>query len=243
MFAVGDIHGCAAELQLLLKYFGEQLSLTEDDVVIFIGDYIDRGPDSKGVVDQLIEFQQNFPQTIFLRGNHEDMMLDYLGFDGRMGASYLLNGGDKFVQSYDLPGEASPQDILKALPTQHISFFLNLERYVTVGDYVFAHAGLNPLRDLEQQLDDDLFWIRDEFIANIHQFDKTVVFGHTPYQDIMFHLPYKIGIDTGCVYGNMLTCIEVLSGTIYQIDAQGDEVRTDTFENRGIDQSVALADS
>lgn len=196
LFVVGDLHGCALETAVLLEYLQKDEQLAEDDQLVFVGDYIDRGPDSRSVVELMLAIQETFPKTIFLKGNHEDMMLSFLGFDGVMGSSYLYNGGAFTLRSYDLSSD-DPEAFLKLMPEKHLEFYKRLERYVIIQDFIVVHAGLNPLRDLTSQLDEDLFWIRDEFIANIHYFDKTVIFGHTPYQDVMFHRPYKIGIDTG----------------------------------------------
>jgi len=229
VFAVGDVHGCPDELQSLLEFIQNEQALTTDDQVIFIGDYVDRGPDSKSVVDYLIQFQKRFPKSIFLKGNHEDMLLAYLGFEGTQGYDYINNGGAKCLESYGLKRASNSEEVLQAFPKQHLSFFLNLTRYVIMGDFVFSHAGLHPLRDLRAQLDRDLYWIRDEFISNIHHFEKTVIFGHTPYKDVMFHAPYKIGIDTGLVYGNKLSAIELSLKEIYQIQRKSSKVIRSTF--------------
>ncbi len=217
IFAVGDIHGCVDELLVLLNRIEQELE--DDDLVIFIGDYIDRGPDSKGVVERLIDFRDRYPATIYLKGNHEDMMLSFLGFEGNLGNSYLHNGADEFLKSYGLSMELRPEEILDLLPRKHLSFYLNLVPYVITSEFVFVHAGLQPLRGLKSQLDQDLFWIRDEFIKNVHRFNKLVIFGHTPYADIYFNPPFKIGIDTGLVYGNKLTCIEPITKKIIQVES------------------------
>jgi len=217
LYAIGDIHGCAKELGLLLSHLVNKEKLTSEDAVVFIGDYIDRGPDSRGVIQELLSFKNKFPNTSFLRGNHEDMFLSFLGFEGRQGKVYLFNGGQICLKSYGIPDTRAPEDVLGDIPPQHLSFLLELEKGVKAGKYLFVHAGLNPLVDLDSQDDRDLYWIRDEFIMNIHKFDSTVIFGHTPYQDIVFHLPYKIGIDTGVVFGNTLSCIELTESKIIQI--------------------------
>ena len=232
IFAVGDLHGCTEELEILLYFLSDQQQLAENDLIVFIGDYIDRGPNSKGIVERLLAFQRAHRNSVFLRGNHEDMLLEFLGFEGCEGWSYLQNGGAKCLQSYGLQGSESPQEVLAALPREHLSFFLNLEHYLICGPFVFAHAGLNPLRDLRAQLDRDLFWIRDEFISNIHHFEKTVVFGHTPYRDVMFNLPFKVGIDTGLVYGNTLTCLEMIGRKVFQIKRGKSKVVSCPFEQK-----------
>lgn len=232
-YVIGDIHGCHSELEALLTHLRRAENLSKTDQVLFIGDYIDRGPHSKEVLDLLLQFRADFPQTIFLRGNHEDMLLSFLAGGGRQGSAYLLNGGAEFVASYGIPlggaPEALREELQKSVPKEHLDLIAGLENYVLAGDFVFVHAGLNPLRDLRSQVEADLFWIREEFINNLHYFRRTVVFGHTPYEDVLFHLPYKIGIDTGLVYGNMLSCIEVVQGHVFQVKAACQEVKTSAF--------------
>lgn len=229
LYIIGDIHGCRKELSVLLEHLLAQEKVTSADMFIFIGDYIDRGPDAKGVVELLINIKQEFSKVFFLRGNHEDMLLDFLGFDGNLGEVFIANGGSDTLASYDLSPQTSDVELLKRLPKSHLGFFLDLQSYLSVGSYVFAHAGLDPNRDLKLQMDNDLFWIRDNFISHQHDFGKVVVFGHTPYQDVFFDLPYKIAVDTGCVYGNKLSCIELSGRTVLQVAAGGTKVKTKSF--------------
>lgn len=220
IYAVGDIHGCPNEAQVLMQYLETQEKLTDKDVVIFLGDYIDRGPNSRGVIELMIDFKNRFPNTRFLKGNHEDMLLDFLGFGGRLGEAFLYNGGLETIQSYGISVFAPPSEMVSKLPPEHFEFFCKLESIVRVGGFICVHAGLNPLRELHSQNDGDVCWIREEFIANIHSYDATVVFGHTPHQELFLHLPYKIGVDTGLVFGNKLSCLELTNGCAFQI-AQG----------------------
>lgn len=229
IFAVGDIHGCRKELSILLDHLLSHEKFCSDDTLIFIGDYVDRGADARGVVELLLSLKKEFPHVVFLRGNHEDMLLNFLGFEGNMGEVYLHNGGRETLNSYGIKPDATLDQIITSLPKEHLSFFLDLESYVGIGDFVFAHAGLDPSRDLSAQMDSDLFWIRDDFINHTHDFERTIVFGHTPYQDVMFGLPYKIGIDTGCVYGNKLSCLELIGKTILQIDLGDKKVNSKKF--------------
>ncbi len=217
VYTVGDIHGCPSEPEVLLKHLTTKEGLGADDTVIFLGDYIDRGPNSRAVVDLLLDFKSKFPGTRFLRGNHEDMLLDFLGFGGNLGEAFLYNGGVETIQSYGISVFASVEEMVDALPVEHRKFFRELESIVIVDDFICVHAGLNPLRDLDAQNDGDVFWIRDEFLHNIHPFKKTVVFGHTPHREVVHHLPYKVGIDTGLVFGNKLSCLELRSGRILQV--------------------------
>ncbi len=218
IFAIGDIHGCPDEANVLLNHLSEKEGITDNDLVVFLGDYIDRGPNSRGVIELMIQFKSCFPNTRFLKGNHEDMLLDFLGFGGRLGEAFLYNGGLETIQSYGISVFASPSEMISKIPEDHFNFFTKLESILTVDNYVLVHAGVNPLRDLQAQNDNDVCWIREEFIANVHDFEATVVFGHTPHQELFLHLPYKMGIDTGLVFGNKLSCLEIRSGLTLQVE-------------------------
>lgn len=231
LFVVGDVHGCATEAELMINHLRGAEKLCKQDTLCFIGDYIDRGPESRQVVDLMLELKREFPATIFLKGNHEDMLLNFLGFEGTNSFSYLKNGGMLTFESYGIPTPDNLEEVLRRMTPQHVEFFRTLDNYVLIGPYVLAHAGVHPLKDLYKQEYEDLFWIRDEFIQNIHNFEKTVIFGHTPYWEVMFHLPYKIGIDTGLVYGNKLTCIELNERRILQIKRGEIQVTESTFDD------------
>ena len=232
LYAIGDLHGCLRELDSLINYLEQKEALSDADTLIFMGDYVDRGSKTRELVDFLIALQSRYPLSIFLHGNHEEMMLRFIGEQGPLGWSWLENGGGQCLESYGAhPGMIIDQ-ARTLFPPEHLAFFNNLERYVISDKYVFVHAGLDPLRDLRQQVDDDLFWIRSEFVTNIHHFEKTVVFGHTPYHDVMFHLPYKIGVDTALVYGNCLSCIELTNQQVFQVASGKRKVTTATFAQK-----------
>ena len=224
VYVIGDIHGCVEEPRLLLEFLEREEGLNDNDVVIFLGDYIDRGPASNEVIDLMLGFHMRFPNTRFLKGNHEDMLLDFLGYGGQLGSAFLYNGGLETIQSYGISVFAPPQEIVEAMPKNHFKFYCELESMILVDNYICVHAGLNPLRDLYEQSEADIFWIREEFINNIHPFERTIVFGHTPHRDAMVHLPYKIGIDTGLVFGNKLSCLELKSGKVFSIGLASREV-------------------
>lgn len=217
LFAIGDIHGCAKELEVMLNYLSNTLGLNQSDYIIFQGDYIDRGPESKRVIEILLSFRKQFANVIFLKGNHEDMLLDFLGFEGRLGEGYLGNGGKECLESYDIASRTSPDIVCQLLPPEHLEFYLKLESGAIHNRFLFVHAGVNPNVPLEWQDEEDVFWIREQFIDFSHEFSQTVIFGHTPFVKVFFDLPFKIGIDTGLVYGNMLTCIELKEGMLYQL--------------------------
>lgn len=224
IFVIGDLHGCPDEPALILRWLEEEEGIRDNDLVVLLGDYIDRGPDSKGVIDLALDFKRRYPRTRFLKGNHEDMLLDFLGFGGHLGQAFLYNGGLETIQSYGISVFAPPAEMVNAMPADHFKFFCDVESILQIDDFICVHAGLNPLRDVDTQNDNDVFWIRDEFLHNIHSFNKTVVFGHTPHQDIFIHLPYKLGLDTGLVFGNKLSCLELRSGKLLQVARQGKEV-------------------
>jgi serine/threonine protein phosphatase 1 len=213
-YVIGDIHGCLNELVRLLDF----LPLEPCDNLVFLGDYIDRGPDSKAVVSHLIHRRDaGGAEMIFLKGNHEDMFLSYMGFPGKHGDMFLYNGGAATLASYGAaPNHASP-DILLLMPPAHLRFFSELRTYHTTGDFLSVHAGINPGKPLEQQEEEEMLWIRDDFILNRHDLPYTVLFGHTPQEEVLFHLPYKIGLDTGLVYGNRLSCLELEEKVLFQI--------------------------
>lgn len=202
LLAIGDIHGCQAQLTALL----DEVAPSARDQVIFLGDYVDRGPDSAGVISALINFAQEFPGTIFLRGNHEEMFLDYL--DGKDPTMFLINGGTKTLQSYQRSEQWPP-------PAVHKDFMESLYDYHETEEFIFVHAGLRPGIPLEEQDKNDFFWIRQEFINSDYDWGKTVVYGHTPVT-APFLDKTRLGLDTGCVYGRQLTCCDVLTREYWQ---------------------------
>jgi serine/threonine protein phosphatase 1 len=232
IYAFGDIHGCYDELDRVLQFLINQESAGAEDQFIFIGDYIDRGPSSRQVLERLIRFKGEFPKTVFLKGNHEDMLLDFLGLGGSSGEVYLANGGIEFFKSYGIVPEGALSEIRARLPEAHLEFVKNLEHGVSLGEFIFVHAGIDPQIDLSAQKAHTLMWVRAQFIQKEHNLGKTVVFGHTPFEDVMLHLPYKIGIDTGLVYGNRLTVVELVEGGVYQIDRGGEDVYVSSLKDR-----------
>lgn len=197
---VGDIHGCFDKLRALMDIIPINYA---QDQLIFIGDYIDRGQSSVDVVDYLMDFKKRVPGIIFLKGNHEDMLQNYL--DGSDRFTYLLNGGQRTLDEY-LNRSNNPKAF--PIPSEHLEFFNSLHLYYQTEDYIFVHAGLREKVPLESQKTVDLLWIRDEFIYSNFNFGKYVIFGHTPFKEPLLQ-PNKIGIDTGAVYGNRLTCIQL----------------------------------
>ena len=225
LYAIGDVHGCVDELESILK----AIAPTNGDTVVFVGDYVDRGPASSAVVELALDLETSKAETVFLKGNHEDMMLSYLGLPGHYGESFLFNGGVPTLESY---GVAENAPALELLPQQHVDFLKALATSYLHPPYLFVHAGIAPLRQLEEQSTEDMLWIRQEFIFNPHRLDATVVFGHTPMRAVMVDLPYKLGIDTGLVYGGKLSCIEFNEGVLYQISRGSRHVKTQSVATR-----------
>lgn len=225
LFAIGDIHGCVDELAVVL----ESIAPKEGDTVVFVGDYIDRGPASKEVIDYLIEFADGPADAVFLKGNHEDMLLHYLGFPGHYGESFVFNGGAQTLESYGML-EAAREEVCALLPEKHLGFFQNLRHSYHRPPYLFVHAGIVPTKPLEEQSVEDMLWIRHDFIFHPHAIDATVVFGHTPMRTVMLDLPFKMGIDTGLVYGGKLSCIELTEGMLYQIGRGSRQVKKGTID-------------
>jgi serine/threonine protein phosphatase 1 len=218
VFAVGDIHGHDREVGVLLDHLIRTRSVGPEDLFIFMGDYIDRGPSSKQVIDRMLEIRRLWPQTVFLRGNHEDMLLHFLGLGGSGGEFYLRNGGAAFFESYGIEPTGPLSELIERLPRDHLEFIQSLEYGVVLAEFLFVHAGVAPRKPLEQQLASDLLWIRKEFVQAPHTLGKTVVFGHTAFNQIHLDLPYKIGIDTGVAYGNRLSIVELVQGELFQVD-------------------------
>ncbi len=203
LLAVGDIHGCLDQLDALMI----QVAPTLGDQVIFLGDYVDRGPASFGVIDYLIEFGKSLPATVFLRGNHDQMFTDYL--DGHDATIFLMNGGTKTLHSYQSNGEWP-------IPSSHRFFLEALLDSYEKEDYIFVHAGLRPGIPLAEQDISDLLWIRREFVTSDYDWGKAVVYGHTPLAEPLLTAS-RIGLDTGCVYGRQLTCCDVRTRQIWQV--------------------------
>jgi serine/threonine protein phosphatase 1 len=168
------------------------------------------------VIDLALDLEKTHAEAVFLKGNHEDMMLSFLGLPGNYGESFLFNGGLATMESYGLK-EDDLSGARERIPERHLDFFCNLAVSYHRPPYLFVHAGILPTRQLEDQQTEDMLWIRQEFILNPHRIDATVVFGHTPMRGVMVDLPYKLGIDTGLVYGGKLTCVEFTEGVLYQV--------------------------
>jgi len=222
--AIGDLHGQRAALDALLA----QLPLTPADVLVFLGDYVDRGPDAPGTLERLLALQQAQAQCVFLRGNHDAMLLHFLDLVPRGdGAAYTLacNDGLSTLKQYGCPAtllQQCPEEHLPPLavrhalreyvPRAHLAFLAATQLLYATEKYVFVHAGIRPAHALAEQREDDLLWIRAAFLKKPHRLPQTVVYGHTPTRECGFeprieHAQRRIGLDTGAAYGGFLSAM------------------------------------
>ena len=229
--AIGDIHGCHATLEELLN----TVEIGARDTVVFLGDYVDRGPDTPGVLARLIAFGRAHEHCVFLRGNHDAMLLHFLGVaePGFGGESFLLarNRGDTTLRQYGcpaaliepwlstpaLPDAATRREMLSHIPPEHLAFLEDTRLMLATPEYLFVHAGIRPGIALARQTLEDVLWIREDFIVLPHDLPQTVVYGHTPTNAEGFAIRWdragrKIGIDTGCVYHGALTALLLPEG-------------------------------
>jgi serine/threonine protein phosphatase 1 len=217
LYAVGDIHGCLKALKDLLG----KLPLVEGDEVLFLGDYIDRGPESRQVVDFLLKEKR--PNWRFLRGNHEQLILDWLSdANPHAGANWLLNGGYQTLAAYvpkedldEVHGEGEEKMLKRSIPTAHVEFFKSLPFFYETKDVYFCHAGVDLDKPLKRQSPDDLLWIRKKFLLDVRPTPKLIVHGHTPVAAVEVERD-RINIDTGCVYGGLLTALSLPGKKVYQ---------------------------
>ena len=203
LICISDIHGCVYELKNLI----EQIKPTKNDKFVFLGDYIDRGGHVREVILYLMKFKHDFPNTVLLIGNHEIMYTDALSGAWDV-ASYIYNGGGTTLK--DFP--ANDNKIL-------LDFIGTLELYHETEDFIFVHAGLSPM-SFDNQKENECFeetalWIRGNFLNSNYDWGKVVVHGHTPGDSVVYK-ENRIGIDTGCVFGNFLTGLDLTNGKEYR---------------------------
>lgn len=215
IYAVGDIHGCADFLSNIFDRIDDDRKSrpTRDVIQVFLGDYIDRGPDSRAVIELLIARQRG-NNVVFLKGNHEDCAIRFLN-DPTVLSQWKNIGGLNTVASYGVStaryGDPQSQHAIAvalrvSMPRSHVNFLHRLTLSFTCGDFFFAHAGVRPGIPLEEQSPHDLLWIRDDFLLYEEDFGKVVVHGHTPSREPVIR-PNRINIDTGAYATGRLTCL------------------------------------
>lgn len=218
IYAVGDIHGRRDLLDAMLENIQADAAAHPADrrVLVYLGDYVDRGDDVKGVIDRLISGPPPGFEQVCLMGNHEAWMLDFLA-EANAGAGWLMNGGSATLASYGVRAghgfgfgvrrlEKAQAGLIDALPPEHRVFLEGLAKMWRAGDYAFVHAGVRPGVALDAQADRDLLWIRDEFLDDDRELGAMIVHGHT-ISDAPVVLNNRIGIDTGAFATGRLTCL------------------------------------
>jgi serine/threonine protein phosphatase 1 len=219
IYAIGDVHGYADLLRAMHRRIDEDLRFrpAKDWRIVHVGDYVDRGPDSKGVLDFLIGRMAQDARIIALRGNHDQAMLDFLS-EPDPASMFATNGGEETARSYGVTlatdGDdvflASADQFINALPSMHRRFLEQRPYSVSFGDFFFCHAGIQPMVPLEAQTPDTLMWIRREFLTYEGLHPKIVVHGHTPQEEADLR-PNRINIDTGVYVREKLTAL-ILEG-------------------------------
>ena len=210
VYAIGDVHGCLDRLEALHALIAEDLAARPADgaALVHLGDYVDRGPDSAGVVARLAAGAVLAGvRTVNLMGNHEHMMLAAIA-TGETEATelWLANGGADSLLSWGVPRSAQPKEWPSYLPKPHLVFLRDLAVRHAVGGYLFVHAGIRPRVALDQQDENDLMWIREEFLDFTGDFGKYVVHGHTPVPKVDIRRN-RMNIDTGAYATNRLTTV------------------------------------
>jgi serine/threonine protein phosphatase 1 len=219
LYAIGDIHGCDDKLAAVHAAIAADRAArpVPDHRIIHVGDYADRGPNSAGVIERLAGMAGD-PRVVCLRGNHDQLLLDFLRDPDTLGATFLKFGGKETLRSYGVSNRARNYGDLAAmlaakLPPAHRAFLDALPLSARFGDYFFCHAGIRPGVPLEAQTAEDLLWIREPFLLDRRDHGAVVVHGHTPTATLTPEIhPNRIAIDSGAVFGGPLTCV-VLEGS------------------------------
>jgi serine/threonine protein phosphatase 1 len=217
IYAISDIHGCAHLLEQMLAVIDADVAHSKPyrAIEVFMGDYIDRGPDSRATLDLLIR-RAGRGNAIFLKGNHE-AFLDEIFHDPARINDWLRVGGLQTLLSYGLSPSPSPNDLeqrelvrelVAAIPPHHREFLKRLRLTFTCGDFLFVHAGLRPGVPLSEQREADLLWIREEFLQSKKNFGKYVIHGHTPVRSAEI-LANRANIDTGAYATGNLTLLSI----------------------------------
>ncbi|MDB5340674.1 MAG: serine/threonine protein phosphatase [Planctomycetaceae bacterium] len=216
LIAIGDIHGCSTALRTLLEAIGPRLQ----DTIVTLGDYVDWGPDSRGVIELLMDLSKQC-HLVSLRGNHEEMLLEALelealGSDAMM-RSWLALCGEETLSSYPYEGGD------KVIPKEHVEFLRNCQDYYETAAHIFVHANYDPQLPLDQTPRTTLGWkFIDDDELQMHVSGKTVVVGHTPQvSGLVLNRGFLVGIDTDCSRGGWLTALNVNNQVVTQANQEG----------------------
>lgn len=217
VYAIGDIHGRLDLLDQIETTIAADISITrpEQPLICYLGDYVDRGPHSAQVLDRLCALGDTSPKRIFLKGNHEDRMIDFLAAPQKNGPAWMKFGGREALESYGLivPDNMAEGDWLllrdcfdAAIPAKHRAFLDDLRIGLRWQGYLLVHAGLDPERPITAQMAHDLMWIREPFLSSDRDWGFTVVHGHVIVEGPVFRAN-RIGIDTGAYQSGRLSCL------------------------------------
>ena len=217
LYAIGDVHGCLGLLDAMHAKIERDIEKAEpaDWRIIHLGDYVDRGPDSKGVLDRLIAKRKADPRFVTLAGNHDIAFVDFLQ-QPTMRGLFATYGGVDPARSYGIDMQfdyeaaflREHERLTDAVPAEHVEFLLTLSFSASFGDFFFCHAGIRPGIALERQSLDDLLWIRGEFLDSPVLHPKVIVHGHTPVRAPELR-PNRIGIDTGAFHSGVLSAVVI----------------------------------
>lgn len=211
IIAIGDIHGCLKALDVLLELIQPQ----PEDTIVTLGDYVDRGPNTRGVIDRLLRLRQEC-DLVPLLGNHEEMMLTVVR-DGEPPYQWLQYGGVDTLDSYGFAGD------LSVVSKEHVDFLNQLESFYETDSHFFVHANYDPNLPLADQSDDLLRWVKlSEYMPEPHFSGKRAIVGHTPDRGgEIFLLDHIVCLDTYCYGGGWLTAMDVEHGTTWQVSMDG----------------------
>ena len=219
-FAIGDIHGCLSQLTSLHKNILNYDKFNpRNDLLIYLGDYIDRGKYSKEVIDQILKLRSNNIKTINLMGNHDEFMIDFILNKKNNIKNWVNFGADQTFRSYGVEVVEYIKDgfddevvdklrntLLNKMDNTHLDFFKNLEISYSSENYLFVHAGIDPDKKLSEQSEKDYLWSRSEkFFSKDFKSEKIIVHGHTPEENII-NDAFRINIDSGCYFSGKLSC-------------------------------------
>ena len=227
VYAIGDVHGRLDLLQEMHRRIQAENDKTPpfDWVIVHLGDYVDRGPDSKGVLDLLVSAQKKTHRMLAIAGNHDIGFLEFLA-TGAPNGIFAYNGGRQTALSYgvsidfnDLRSIAVGREaLLRAIPSTHVEFLRGLKLSMVFGDFFFCHAGIRPGIDLDKQDPEDLVWIRQQFLDEPRLYSKVIIHGHTPVTDVEIR-PNRINLDTGAVFSGRLSAIAIDAGNKFFLEA------------------------
>ncbi|UPK33908.1 metallophosphoesterase [Bradyrhizobium sp. 186] len=216
IFAMSDIHGCAHLLEQMLRVIDADIANSRPGyaIEVFMGDYIDRGPDTRSTLDILVERSRR-GNAVFLKGNHEAFLVRVFE-EPSLFEDWIRIGGAQTLMSYGLaPPDLKRddpvsilRDLIRAMPGEHLEFLDDLRLSYTCGDFFFVHAGVRPGVALAEQRESDLLWIREEFLRSQEQFGKYIVHGHTPVRTAEI-LANRVNIDTGAYATGNLTLMSI----------------------------------